>query len=164
MTEAVTQLTSLHNANKLAARSTADPGNSNNSDSGEGDEENDRRNMVTIYEIDYRLYNEIDVAASFPSHQETSLSSVTTAGKPEDNPMMGSVFKEFSESHKQANKNWRKLAFQDLTKVASVAFKDTPSETALKYLLTKVTQSENCISAPAKFVIPVIFTSVSPSI
>ena len=78
--------------------------------------------------------------------------------------MMGSVFKEFSESYKQANKNWRKLAFQDLTKVASVAFKDTPSETALKYLLTKVTQSENCISAPAKFVIPVIFTSVSPSI
>ena len=87
---------------------------------------------------------------------------MTTTGKPEDNPMMGSVFKEFSESYKQANKNWRKLAFQDLTKVASVAFKDTPSETAFKYLLTKVTQSENCISAPAKFVIP--FTSVSPSI
>ena len=94
MTEAVTQLTSSHNANKLAARSTADAENSDNSDSGEGDEENDRRNMVTIYEIDYRLYNEIDVAASFPSHQETSLSSVTTAGKPEDDRMMGSVFKE----------------------------------------------------------------------
>ena len=95
MTEAVTQLTSSHNANKLAARSTADVENSDNSDSGEGDEENDRRNMVTIYEMDYSLYNEIDVAASFPSHQETLLSSVTTTGKPEDDPMMGSVFKEF---------------------------------------------------------------------
>ena len=42
MTEAVTQLTSSHNANKLAARSTADAENSDNSDSGEGDEENDR--------------------------------------------------------------------------------------------------------------------------
>ena len=51
MTEAVTQLTSSHNANKLAARSTADPQNSDNSDSEEGDEENDRRNMVTIYEL-----------------------------------------------------------------------------------------------------------------
>ena len=60
MTEAVTQLTSLHNVNKLAARSTADPGNSDNSDSGEGDEENDRRNMVTLCEMDYNLYNEID--------------------------------------------------------------------------------------------------------
>ena len=34
MTEAVTQLTSSHNANKLAARSTADAENSDNSDSG----------------------------------------------------------------------------------------------------------------------------------
>ena len=95
MTEAVTQLTSSHNANKLAARSTADVENSDNSDSGEGDEENDRRNMVTIYEMDYSLYNEIDVADSFPSYQETLLSSVTTTGKPEDDPMMGSVFKNF---------------------------------------------------------------------
>ena len=30
LTEAVTQLTSSHNANKLAARSTADPENSGN--------------------------------------------------------------------------------------------------------------------------------------
>ena len=105
MTEAVTQLTSSHNANKLAARSTADVENSDNSDSGEGDEENDRRNMVTIYEMDYSLYNEIDVVASFPSHQETLLSSVTTTGKPGDGPMMGSVFKEFPKSYNQANKN-----------------------------------------------------------
>ena len=105
MTEAVTQLTSSHNANKLAARSTADAENSDNSDSGEGDEENDRRNMVTIYEMDYSLYNEIDVVASFPSHQETLLSSVTTTGKPEDGPMMGLVFKEFPKSYNQANKN-----------------------------------------------------------
>ena len=104
MTEAVTQLTSSHNANKLAARSTADAENSDNSDSGEGDEENDRRNIITIYEIDYSLYNEIDVPASFPSHLKTPLSSVTTAGKPEDDPMMDSVFKEFFESYYQANK------------------------------------------------------------
>ena len=104
MTEAVTQLTSLYNANKLAARST-DSENSGNSDSGEGDEENDRRNIATIYEMDYSLCNEIDVAASFPSHQGTLLSSVTTTGKPEDDPMMGSVFKEFPGSYNQTNKN-----------------------------------------------------------
>ena len=69
MTEAVTQLTSSHNANKLAARSTADAENSDNSDFGEGDEENDRRNMITIYEIENSLYNEIDMTASVPSHQ-----------------------------------------------------------------------------------------------
>ena len=55
--------------------------------------------MVAIYEMKYSLYNEINVAVSFPSHQETSLSSVTTTGKPEDDPMMDSVFKEFSESY-----------------------------------------------------------------
>ena len=38
------------------------------------------------------------------------------------------------------------------------------SETALKYLLTKVTQSENCKSAQARRVSPVAFASVSPSI
>ena len=52
--EAVTQLTSSHNTNKLAARSTADPENCDNLGSGEGDEKNDKRNMVTIYEMDYR--------------------------------------------------------------------------------------------------------------
>ena len=173
MAEGVTQLTSSHNANKLAARSTADPENSDNSensknsdksDSGEGYEENDRRNIVTVYEMDYSLYNEIDVAASFPSHQETSLSSVTTTDKPEDDPMMGSVFKEFSESYNQANKNWGEPASEEVTKVVLVAFKETLSETALKYLLTKVTQSENCHSAQAKLVSPVVFASVSPSI
>ena len=134
MTEAVTQLTSSHNANKLAARSTADAENSDNSDSGEGDEENDRRNMVTIYEMDYSLYNEIDVAASFPSHQETLLSSVTTTGKPEDDPMMGSVFKEFSESYNQVNKNWGELASEEITRVVLLFFKKILSETAFKHL------------------------------
>ena len=105
LTEAVTQLTSLHNANQLATRSTANPENSDNSDSGEGDEENDRRNMVTNYETDYSLYNQINVAASFPSHQETPLSSVTTTGKLEGDPMNGSVFKKFFESYNQASKN-----------------------------------------------------------
>ena len=164
MTEAVTQLTSSHNTNKRAARSTADAGNSDNSDSGEADEENDRRNMVTIYEMDYSLYNEIDVAASFPSHQETLLSSVTTTGKPEDDPMMGSVFKEFSESYNQANKNWGEPASEEVTKVVSVVFKEAVSEIALKYLLTKVTLSENCKSAQAKLVSLVVLASVSPSI
>ena len=164
MTEAVTQLTSSHNANKLAARSTADAENSDNSDSEEGDEENDRRNMVTIYEMDYSLYNEIDVAASFPSHQETLLSSVATTGKPEDHPMMDSVFKEFPESYNQANKNWGEPASEEVTKVVPVFFKETLSETALKYLLNKVTLSENCKSAQAKLVSPVVLASVSPSI
>ena len=149
MTEAVTQLTSSHNANKLAARSTADAENSANSDSGEGDEENDRRNMVTIYEMDYSLYNEIDVTASFPSHQETSLSS---------------VFREFPESYNQTNKNWGEPASEVVRKVVSVVFKETLSETALKYLLNNVTLSENCKSAQAKLVSPLVFASVAPSI
>ena len=164
MTEAVTHLTFSHNANKLAARSTADAENSDNSDSGEGDEENDRRNIATIYEVDYSLYNEIDVAASFLSHQETSLSSTTATGKQEDDPMMVLVFEEFSESYNQANKNWGEPTSEEVTKVVSVAFKETLSETALKYLLTKVTLSENCKSAQAKLVSLVVLASVSPSI
>ena len=134
MTEAVTQLTSSHNANKLAARSTADVENSDNSDSGEGDEENDRRNMVTIYEMDYSLCNQIDMKASFLSHQETLLSSVTGTGKPEDDPMMGSVFKEFSESYNQVNKNWGELASEKVTRVVLLFFKKILSETAFKHL------------------------------
>ena len=62
----------------MTARSTADAEISDNSDSGEGDEENDGRNMVTIYEMNYSFYNEIDVTASVLSDQETLLSSVTT--------------------------------------------------------------------------------------
>ena len=99
-------MTSLHNTNKLVARSTDDPENSDNTDSGEDDEVNDGRNRVTIDETDRSLYHETDLAASFLSHQETSSSSVATTGKPEDDPMMGSVFKEFSKSYNQANKNW----------------------------------------------------------
>ena len=91
--KSVTQLTFSHNANKLAARSIADPENPANSDSGEDDTENDRRNRVTIHEMDRSLYNETDLAVSFLSHQETSSSLVATTGKPEDDPIMGSVFK-----------------------------------------------------------------------
>ena len=47
MTKAVTQLTSLHCANKLTSRSTNDPENSDNLDSGDDDEENDTQNRVT---------------------------------------------------------------------------------------------------------------------
>ena len=49
-TEAVTKMTSSHNANKLAARSIADPENSDNSDFGADDEVNDKPNRVTIHE------------------------------------------------------------------------------------------------------------------
>ena len=41
LTEAVSQITSSHNTNKLAAWSTADPENSDDSGSGEDDEENE---------------------------------------------------------------------------------------------------------------------------
>ena len=138
MTEAVNQMTSSHNANKLVARSTDDPENSDNSDSGEDDEMNDGRNRVTIHETDRNLYHETDLGASFLSHQETSSTSVVTAGKPEDDPMMVSIFKEFSESYNQANENWGEPASEEVTKVVSVAFKETLSESAFKNLLTKV--------------------------
>ena len=164
LTEAVTQMTSSYNANKLAARSTADPENSDNSDSGEDDEENDRQNRVTIHETDLSLYNETVLAASFLSHQETSSSSVATTGKPEDDLMMGSVFKEFSESYNQGNENWGEPASEEVTKVVPVAFKGTLSETAFKNLMTKITLPENCKFAQAKLVNLVVFASVSPSI
>ena len=163
-TEAVNQMTSSHNTNKLVARSTDDPKNSDNSNSGRDDEVNDGRNRVTTHETDGSLYHETDLAASFLSHQETSSSSVATTDKPEDDPMMGSVFKEFSESYNQANENWREPASEEVTKVASVAFEETLSESSFKNLLTKVTLPENCKFAQAKLVNPVVFASESPSI
>ena len=163
LTEAVTHMTSSHNANTLAARSTADPEKSDNSDSGKDDEENDRRNRVTMHETDRSLYNETNLAASFLSHQETSLSSVATAGKPEDDPMIP-VIKEFSESYNQVNENWREPASEEVTKVVSVAFKETFSETTFKSLLTKITLPENCKFAQVKLVSSLVFASVSPSI
>ena len=84
LTEAITWLTSLHNANKFTARSTADSKSSDNSDSGEDDEENGRRNRVTIHKMNRCFYNETNLATSILSHQETSSSSVATASKPED--------------------------------------------------------------------------------
>ena len=107
LAETVNQMTSSHNANRLVAESTDAPENSDNSDSGEDDEVNHGQNKVTILETDSSLYNETDLAASFLSHQETSSSLVATTCKPEDDPMMGSVFKEFSESYYWANENWR---------------------------------------------------------
>ena len=144
LTEAVTQLNSLLNANKLAARRTAESGSSDNPDFREDDEENDRWVRVTVYETDHYLYNETDLAASFLSHQETSSSAVATAGKQDDDPMMGSVFKELSESYSQTNENWGELASEEATKVVSVTFKKTLSETTVKNLLTKVTLPKNC--------------------
>ena len=164
LTEAVTQMISSYNANNFAARGSANPENSDNVDSGEDDEENDRQNRVTIHETDRSLYNETDLAASFLSHQETSSSSVATTGRPEDDPMMGSVFKEFSESYNQANENWGEPASEEVTKVVPAAFKETLPDTALKNLLNKVTLPENCKLTQAKLVNSVVFTSVSPSI
>ena len=164
LTEAVNQITFSHNANKLVARSTDDPENSDNSDSGEDDEVKDGWNRVNIHETDRNLYHETNLTASFLSHQETSSSSVAITGKPQDDPMMGSVFKEFFESYNQANENWGEPAYEEVTKVLSVAFKETHSKSAFKNLLTKLILPENSKFAQAKVVNPVVFTSVSPSI
>ena len=162
LTEAVTQMTSLHNANKLAARRIDDPENSDISDSGEDDKVNDGRNKVTIHETDRSIYNETDLTVSFLSNQESSSSSVTTTGKSEDDPMMDSVFKEFSESYNQANENWGKPASEKVIKFVSVGFKETLSETAFKNLLTKITLPENCKFGQGKLANPIVFASVSP--
>ena len=77
---------------------------------------------------------------------------------------MGFVFEEFSESCNHADENWGEPASEEVTKVVSVAFKETVSETVLKNLLTKITIPENCKFAQAKIVNPVVFASVSPSI
>ena len=89
-TEAVIQMTSLHNANKVAALPTQKI--LIIQILGEDDEENDRWIMVTIHEMDLSLYNEtnlaLPMAASFLSHQETSshhLQQPAPTGKPEEN-------------------------------------------------------------------------------
>ena len=148
----------------MAARSTDDPENSDNSDSEEDGEVNDGRNRVTTHEMDHSLYNESDLAAPFLSHQKTSSSSVATTSKPEDNPMIGSVFKEFSESDKKKKKKWGEPASEEVTKVVSVTFKETLSDTAFKNLLTKVNLPENCKFSQTKLLNLVAFASVSPSI
>ena len=148
----------------MPPRSTNDPENSDNSDSGEDDEVIDGRNSVTIHETDRSLYNGTNLAASFLSHQEISSSSVATTGKLEYDPMMGSVFKELSESCNQANENWEEPASEEVTKVVSFAFKGTLSETAFKNLLTEVTLPENCKFVQAKLVYPAVLASASPAI
>ena len=110
------------------------------------------------------LYNETYLAASFLSYQETSSSSVAGIGEPEDEPMMDSVFKEFSESYNQVNKNWGEPVSEGVIKVVSVDFKETLSETALKNLLTMVTLPEISKFAQAKLVNPVVFASASTAI
>ena len=65
------------------------------------------------------------MAASSMSHQETSSSSVAATGKWENDPMMDSVFKELPELYNQANENWGEPASEEVTKVVSVAFKET---------------------------------------
>ena len=83
---------------------------------------------------------------------------------PEDESMMSSVFREFSASYIQANENWGEPASEEVTKVVSVAFKETLSETAFKNLLTKFTLPENCKFTKAKLMNPVGFASASPSL
>ena len=50
---------------------------------------------------------------------------MATTGKSENDPMMVSVFKELPESYNQANENWGKPVPEEVTKVVSVAFKET---------------------------------------
>ena len=105
------------------------------------------------------------IVAFLFAYQETSSSSVATTGKPEEHdPMMGLLFKEFSKSYNQGNKNWGEPASEEVTKVVSVAFKETLSKTALKNLLTKVTLPENCQFTQVKLVKPGVYASVPPSI
>ena len=52
LTEAINKMTSSHNANKLPARSTDDPENSDNSGYDENDEVNDGQNRVATHETD----------------------------------------------------------------------------------------------------------------
>ena len=89
---------------------------------------------------------------------------MATTAKPEHDPMMGSVFKESCESYNQADENWGESASVEVIKVASVAFKETLSETALKNLLTNLTLKENCKIGQAKLVNSIVFPSVSSSI
>ena len=56
------------------------------------------------------------------SNQETSSSSAATAGKTEDNYPISSIFKQLSEYYNQANENFGESAFEEVTRVASVAF------------------------------------------
>ena len=55
---------------------------------------------------------------------------------------MDATLKPFSESYNQENAVWEKPAFEDVTKIVLVAFKETIPETALKNLLTKITLTE----------------------
>ena len=116
-TEEVTQMASSHNVNKLAARSAAHPVNFDNSDSEEDDKGNDRRNRFNIHKTDRSLYNEPNLEVFFLSHQETLSSSEATTGKLEVGPMINSIFKEFSESYKKPNENWREPASDEVTNV-----------------------------------------------
>ena len=56
----------------LAAKNASDPKSSDNLDSGDDYDENNKRNRVTIHETDPSLYNENGLAASFLSNQKTS--------------------------------------------------------------------------------------------
>ena len=66
------------------------------------------------------------------SHQETSSSSVATTGKPEDDLMMGSAFKEFSEPYNQAHENSGQPASE------KVRFSQLPSSEPSQNLLLKI--------------------------
>ena len=115
-TEAVTQLTSSYNAIKLAARSTSDPENSDNVDYEENDDENDKRNRVTIHETDGSLYNE----TGLPANHETLWFSAVTTGKPKVDPMVQSSNNWPNPIY--ANENWGEPASEEITKVVPFSF------------------------------------------
>ena len=77
---------------------------------------------------------------------------------------MHSTLKQFSESYNQENGIWGEQVSENGTKIVSVAFKETISETALKSLPTKITLPESCKFVQKKIVNPVVFVFVSPSI
>ena len=64
LTEVFPQLTSSHNSKKLVSRITSDSKNSDNSNSGEDVEKNDRRNWVNIHGMDRSFYNETGLASN----------------------------------------------------------------------------------------------------
>ena len=76
LTEAVTQLTSSNNVNKLAARSIADQENSDNSDSGMGDEENNRRKMTGCF---IKLLSQLsNILKTNSDHKDEELQAIQT--------------------------------------------------------------------------------------
>ena len=143
--EAVTLLISSHNVNSLAARSTS---------------ENFQRQKILILQILGRMMGRMKDGIRLISMK----CLVSTAGKPEDDPMMGLVLKNVSESCNQANENWGEPASEEVTKVIQLPIQENLSETTPKSLLTNVTLLRICRFALTKLLNPLVFASICSSI